>query len=45
MLRKIAHAGGTRMTSAMLERVDDRARPRVRALLETLGLEPAGVRS
>ena len=45
MLRKIAHAGGTRMTAAMLERVDDRARPRVRALLETLGLEPAGVRS
>ena len=45
MLRKIASAGGTRMTAAMLERVDDRARPRVRALLETLGLEPAGVQS
>jgi HEAT repeat protein len=45
MLRKIASAGGTRMTAAMLERVDERARPRVRALLETLGLEPAGVRS
>ena len=45
MLRKIAQAGGTRMTAAMLERVDDRARPRVRALLETLGLEPAGVSS
>ncbi len=45
MLRKIASAGGTRMTAAMLERVDDRTRPRVRALLETLGLEPAGVRS
>jgi HEAT repeat protein len=45
MLRKIASAGGTRMTAAMLERVDDRARPRVRALLETLGLEPAGLRS
>lgn len=45
MLRKIAAAGGTRMTAAMLERVDDRARPRVRALLETLGLEPAGLRS
>jgi hypothetical protein len=45
MLRKIASAGGTRMTAAMLERVDDRARPRVRALLETLGLEPAGLRT
>jgi HEAT repeat protein len=45
MLRKIASAGGTRMTAALLERVDARTRPRVRALLETLGLEPAGVRS
>lgn len=45
MLRKIASAGGTRMTAAMLERVDARTRPRVRALLETLGLEPAGARS
>ena len=45
MLRKIASAGGTRMTAALLERVDVRTRPRVRALLETLGLEPAGVKS
>ncbi len=45
MLRKIASAGGTRMTAALLERVDDRTRPRVRALLATLGLEPAGVES
>lgn len=45
MLRKIASAGGTRMTAALLERVDVRTRPRVRALLETLGLEPAGAES
>ena len=45
MLRKIASAGGTRMTAALLERVDARTRPRVRALLQTLGLEPAGVES
>ena len=45
MLRKIATAGGTRMTAALLDRVDARTRPRVRALLETLGLEPAGVES
>ncbi len=45
MLRKIASAGGTRMTAALLERVDARTRPRVRALLETLGLETAGVKS
>ena len=45
MLRKIASAGGTRMTAALLERVDPRTRPRVRALLETLGLEPAGIES
>ena len=31
MLRKIAAAGGTRMTEALLERVDDQTRPRVRA--------------
>jgi HEAT repeat protein len=45
MLRKIASAGGTRMTAALLERVDTRTRPRVRALLQTLGLEPAGAES
>jgi hypothetical protein len=45
MLRKIAAAGGTRMTDALLERVDDETRPRVRTLLETLGLGPKEVRS
>jgi HEAT repeat protein len=43
MLRKIAAAGGTRMTEALLDRVDQQTRPRVRDLLATLGLEPAGV--
>lgn len=43
MLRKIAAAGGTRMTEALLDRVDQEARPRVRDLLASLGLEPAGV--
>ena len=43
MLRKIAAAGGTRMTEALLDRVDLQTRPRVRHLLATLGLEPAGV--
>ena len=45
MLRKIAAAGGTRMTEALLERVDDQARPRIRQMLASLGLEPTGVRS
>jgi len=45
MLRKIAAAGGTRMTEALLERVDAETRPRVRALLQTLGLEPVGAGS
>lgn len=45
MLRKIAAAGGARMTAALLERVDAETRPRVRALLETLGLEPVGAGS
>ena len=45
MLRKIAGAGGTRMTEALLDRVDPETRPRVRHLLETLGLEPAGAQS
>jgi HEAT repeat protein len=40
MLRKIASAGGTRMTEALLERVDATTRPRVRTLLQTLGLAP-----
>jgi len=42
MLRKIAAAGGTRMTEALLDRVDLPTRPRVRELLASLGLEPAG---
>lgn len=45
MLRKIAAAGGTRMTDALLERVDENVRPRVRSLLASLGLEPTEVRS
>jgi hypothetical protein len=45
MLRKIAAAGGTRMTEALLERVDESVRPRVRTLLASLGLEPTKVRS
>jgi HEAT repeat protein len=45
MLRKIAAAGGTRMTEALLDRVDQETRPRVRHLLATLGLEPAGAQS
>jgi hypothetical protein len=42
MLKKIAAAGGTRMTEALLDRVDQPTRPRVRELLASLGLEPAG---
>jgi HEAT repeat protein len=42
MLKKIASAGGTRMTEALLDRVDQHTRPRVRALLASLGLETAG---
>jgi serine/threonine-protein kinase len=45
MLRKIAAAGGTRMTEALLDRVDVQARPRIRHLLSTLGLAPTEVRS
>jgi HEAT repeat protein len=41
MLRKIASAGGTRMTEALLERVDATTRPRVLTLLQTLGLAPS----
>jgi hypothetical protein len=33
------------MTEALLERVDDQARPRIRQMLASLGLEPTGVRS
>jgi HEAT repeat protein len=42
MLRKITSAGGSRMTEALLDRVDQQTRPRVRDLLASLGLETAG---
>jgi HEAT repeat protein len=42
MLRKITSAGGVRMTDALLERAGPRMRPRIRSLLEQLGLERAG---
>jgi HEAT repeat protein len=42
MLRKIAAAGGLRMTDALLERAGPAMRPRVRQLLGRLGLERAG---
>lgn len=42
MLRKIASAGGVRMTDALLERAGPQMRPRIRRLLEMLGLERAG---
>lgn len=45
MLRKIASAGGARMTEALLDRVDQQTRPRVRTLLASLGLELAGAQS
>ena len=45
MLRKIAAAGGTRMTAALLERVQPEARARVRSLLDSLGLSHSEVQS
>jgi HEAT repeat protein len=42
MLKKIASAGGSRMTEALLDRVEEHTRPRVRDLLASLGLETAG---
>jgi HEAT repeat protein len=45
MLRKIATAGGSRMTSAMLERVGPDARDRVLALLVNLGLSHSEAQS
>jgi hypothetical protein len=45
MLRKIAAAGGSRMTDALLDRVGEHQRPRVRELLTSIGLEPAGVQA
>ncbi len=43
MLRKIAAAGGVRMTNALLDRTDARLAERIRTLLDTIGLEAAGV--
>jgi hypothetical protein len=43
ILRKIAAAGGSRLTDALLERVGEHQRSRVRELLTSIGLEPAGV--
>ncbi len=42
LLRKIAAAGGLRMTNALLERTDAKLAQRIRALLDTIGLEAAG---
>jgi len=39
LLRRIASAGGTRLTNSLIERVGPESAPRVRRLLETLGLE------
>ena len=44
LLRRIASAGGTRLTDSLLERVGPDAAPRVRRLLATIGLEPVGTR-
>jgi HEAT repeat protein len=41
LLKRIAAAGGTRMTDSLLERAGAAA-PRVRRLLDTMGLEQAG---
>lgn len=43
MLKKIAAAGGARMTSALLERSDAQTAQRIRALLDMLGMTGAGV--
>jgi HEAT repeat protein len=45
MLKKIAAAGGVRMTDALLDRVGEPQRGRVRELLASIGLEPAGAPS
>ena len=42
LLRKIAAAGGVRMTNALLERTDAKLAERIRALLDRIGLEAAG---
>ena len=42
LLRRIATAGGTRMTTSLMERVGGATAPRVRTLLSAIGLEQAG---
>jgi HEAT repeat protein len=42
LLRRIANAGGTRMTHSLMERVGGPTAPRVRDLLSAIGLEQAG---
>jgi HEAT repeat protein len=42
LLKRIAEAGGTRMTHSLLERVGPDAAPRVRRLLANIGLEQVG---
>ena len=42
LLRRIATAGGTRMTSSLMERVGGSTAPRVRSLLSAMGFEQAG---
>ena len=44
LLRRIAHAGGTRMTNSLMERVGGATAPRVRHLLSAMGLEQAAGR-
>lgn len=42
LLRRIAAAGGTRLTDSLVERAGPKTGPRVRRLLETVGLEHVG---
>ena len=42
MLRRIALAGGLRLTDSLLERAGEKAGPRVRQLMATIGLERIG---
>jgi HEAT repeat protein len=45
LLRRIATAGGTRMTTSLMERVGGATAPRVRTVLSAIGLEQAGTAS
>ena len=42
LLRRVAAAGGTRLTESLVERAGPKTGPRVRRLLETVGLEHVG---